>query len=116
MPPTAPTAAASKKTIEESFRGESTRRAYNTYQKQFEAFLQAHKGGIAPEAAGTEDCTDFFHDLYTRGKKARTIDLAKSALVALFNSKSIKPNPAQDAIARQYIVGLQKFNKKNNID
>ncbi|KAG9416718.1 hypothetical protein AC1031_001101 [Aphanomyces cochlioides] len=116
MTPTPPVAAASKQTIEESFRGASTRRAYGTYQKQFESFLQAHKGGIAPETASTVDCTDFFHHLYTSGKKTRTIDLAKSALVAFFSSKGVSPNPAQDTNARRYIVGLQKFNKKNNID
>ncbi|KAF0683730.1 Aste57867_24240 [Aphanomyces stellatus] len=95
MTPTPPVVAASKQTIEESFRGTSTRRAYGTYPKQFETFLQAHKGGIAPETASTMDCTDFFHHLYSSGKKAKPIDLAKSAW---------------------YIVGLQKFNKKNNVD
>ncbi|RHZ30041.1 hypothetical protein DYB37_011674 [Aphanomyces astaci] len=116
MPPKRSVATASKQTIEESFRGTSTRRAYDTYQKQFETFLQANKPGTALEAASTEDCTDFFHALYSRGIKARTIDVAKSALVAYFNSKRVSPNPAQDAIARQYIVGLFKFNKKNNVD
>ncbi|RHY51944.1 hypothetical protein DYB38_005546 [Aphanomyces astaci] len=116
MPPKRSAAPASKQTIEESFRGTSTRRAYDTYQQQFEAFLQAQKTGTALEAASTEDCTDFFHALYTRGLTARTIDVAKSALVAYFNSKRVSPNPAQDSIARQYIVGLQKFNKKNNVD
>ncbi|RHY14437.1 hypothetical protein DYB36_004799 [Aphanomyces astaci] len=116
MPPKRSVATASKQTIEESFRGTSTRRAYDTYQKQFETFHQANKPGTALEAASTEDCTDFFHALYSRGIKARTIDVAKSALVAYFNSKRVSPNPAQDAIARQYIVGLFKFNKKNNVD
>ena len=116
MPPKPLVAAVSTRTIEEAFRGESTRRAYGTYQKQFEAFLLANKGGISPEVASTEDCTDFFHHLYTSAKKARTFDLAKSALVAFFSTKRVSPNPAQDTVARQYIVGLQKFNKKNNID
>ncbi|ETV71860.1 hypothetical protein H257_12993 [Aphanomyces astaci] len=39
--------------------------------------------------------------MYSQGKKARTIDQAKSAL---------------DASTRRYIVGLQKYNKQNNID
>ncbi|KAF0704739.1 hypothetical protein AaE_014785 [Aphanomyces astaci] len=112
---TPPAATASKQTIEVSFRGASTRRAYDTYRKQFVSFLQAHKGGIALETASADDCTDFFHHFYTNGKKARTIDVAKSALVALFNNKRITPNPAQDANARRYLVGLQKFNK-NNVD
>ncbi|RHY87450.1 hypothetical protein DYB35_009716 [Aphanomyces astaci] len=107
MPPKGSAAPASKQTIEESFHGTSTRRAYDTYQQQFEAFLQAHKTGTALEAASTEDCTDFFHALYTRGLTARTIDVDKSALVAYFNSKRVSPNPAQDSIARQYIIGLQ---------
>ncbi|ETV96183.1 hypothetical protein H310_10377 [Aphanomyces invadans] len=94
MTPTPLAAPASKQTIEELFRGASTRRAYDT----------------------PDDCTDFFHHLYTNGKKARTIDVAKSALVAHYNNKRITPNPAQDANARRYIVGLQKFNKKNNVD
>ncbi|ETV72561.1 hypothetical protein H257_12327 [Aphanomyces astaci] len=50
------------------------------------------------------------------GKKARTIDLVKSALVAFFGSKSVSPNPAEDTNARRYIVGLQKSNKTNNVD
>ncbi|KAF0699269.1 Aste57867_10169 [Aphanomyces stellatus] len=116
MTPTPPVAAASKQTIEESFRCASTRRAYGTYQKQFESFLKAHKGGIAPETASTEDCTDFSHNLYTSGKKTRPIDLAKSALVAYFSSKNIPPNPAQDTTGRRYVVGLQKFNNNNNAD
>ncbi|ETV78637.1 hypothetical protein H257_08127 [Aphanomyces astaci] len=116
MTPTPPASAASKQTIEESFRGASTRPAYDTYRKQFESFLQPHKGGIALETASTDDCTDFFHHLYTNGKKARTIDVAKSALAAHFNNTRINPNPAQDANARRYLVGLQKFNKKKNVD
>ncbi|ETV84119.1 hypothetical protein H257_03429 [Aphanomyces astaci] len=46
MPPKRSVATASKQTIEESFRGTSTRRAYDTYQKQFETFLQANKPGL----------------------------------------------------------------------
>ncbi|ETW06384.1 hypothetical protein H310_02657 [Aphanomyces invadans] len=116
MPPKSSVPAASKQTIEESFRGTSTRRAYATYQKQFESYLQVEKPGITPESAGTEDCTDFFHYLYTNGRKARTIDLAKSALVAFFKDKNVSPNPAQNSDARRYIIGLQKFNKQNNVD
>ncbi|RQM29870.1 hypothetical protein B5M09_012308 [Aphanomyces astaci] len=116
MPPKRSVVPASKQMIEDSFRGTSTRRAYDTYQQQFEAFLHAHKAGTALEAASTEDCTDFFQVLYTRGLTARTIDVAKSAFVAYFKSKRVSPNPAQDSISRQYIVGLQKFNKKNNVD
>ncbi|ETV95828.1 hypothetical protein H310_10872 [Aphanomyces invadans] len=90
--------------------------ALDTYQKQFESFPQAQKAGKSPETATTEDCSEFFHKLYTRGIKARTINIAKSELVAYFNSKRVSPDPAQDAVARQYIVGLQKLNKKNNAD
>ncbi|ETV96638.1 hypothetical protein H310_10329 [Aphanomyces invadans] len=107
---------ASKKTIQESFHGASTRRAYTTYQKQFEAFLRLNKDGLDPREAGTEECTDFFHHMYTQGRKARTIDLAKSALVAYFSACGVVPNPAQDSTTRRYIVGLQKYNKQNNLD
>ncbi len=92
MNPTPPTVP-SKKTIQDSFHGATTRRAYNTYQKQFEAFLKTHKSGIDPSTTGTEDCTDFFHHLYSQGKKARTIDLAKSALVTFFNARGVVPSP-----------------------
>ncbi|RLO06825.1 hypothetical protein DYB28_001688 [Aphanomyces astaci] len=102
--------------MQESFHGASTRRAYTTYQKQFEMFLQTKKGGIDPTMSGTEESTNFFHYLYSQGKKARTIDLAKSALVAYFNARRVAPNPAQDTTARHYIVGLQKYNKQNNVD
>ncbi len=37
------TKAPSKKTIQDSFHEASTRRAYETYQKQFLAFLQSNK-------------------------------------------------------------------------
>jgi integrase len=113
---TQPTTVPSKKTIKESFHGESTRRAYSTYQKQFETFIRQHKESVDPHAAGTEECTDFFHHLYSQGKKARTINQAKSALVAYFNAKGVTPNPAQDITTRRYIVGLQKYNKHNNVD
>ncbi|RHY00348.1 hypothetical protein DYB25_008292 [Aphanomyces astaci] len=116
MAPTKPTMVASKKSIQDSFHGASTRRAYTTYQKQFEAFLRMHKEGIDPREAGTEECTDFFHHMYTQGRKARTIDLAKSALVAYFAAAGVAPNPAQDSTTRRYNIGLQKYNKQNNVD
>ncbi|KAF0717988.1 Aste57867_1974 [Aphanomyces stellatus] len=116
MAPTKPTTVPSKKTIQDSFHGVSTRRAYVTYQKQFVAFLQSHKNGAEPREAGTEECTDFFHHLYTKGRKASTIDLAKSALVAYFAAMIVAPNPAQDSTTRRYIDGLQKYNKQNNVD
>ncbi|KAF0690764.1 Aste57867_17866 [Aphanomyces stellatus] len=78
--------------------------------------MKTHKSNIEPGAAGTEECTDFFHHLYSQGKKARTIDSAKSALVAFFNARKVTPNPAQDTVTRRYIVGLQKYNKQNNVD
>ncbi|ETV65747.1 hypothetical protein H257_17633 [Aphanomyces astaci] len=113
---TKPTTVASKKTIQDSFHGASTRRAYETYQNQFVAFLQSIKSGAGPREAGTEECTDFFHHMYTQGRKSCTIDLAKSALVAYFAAMGVTPNPAQDAATRRYIVGLQKYNKQHNVD
>ena len=105
-----------KQTIQDSFRGASTRRTYETYQKQFQAFCANHKQGMDPVAATTEDCTDFFHHLYTMGRKARTIDSAKTALVAFFKQHNIEPNPAQASESKQYVVGLQKYNRQNNVD
>ncbi|KAF0688404.1 Aste57867_19981 [Aphanomyces stellatus] len=115
MPPAAKATVPSKKTIQESFLGSNTRRAYKTYQTQFEAFLRLQKDGMDPCTAGTEECTDFLHHLYSQGKKARTIDQAKSALVAYFSGLGMNPNPAQDSVTRRYIVGLQKY-KHNNVD
>ncbi|RHZ15375.1 hypothetical protein DYB31_006706 [Aphanomyces astaci] len=83
---------------------------------QFETFMRTNKQRVEPHAAGTEECTDFFHFMYSQGKKTRTIDQAKSALIAYLNAKGLKPNPAQDASTRRYIVGLQKYNNQNNID
>ncbi|RHY07793.1 hypothetical protein DYB25_007310 [Aphanomyces astaci] len=83
---------------------------------QFETFMRTNIQGVEPHAAGTEECTDFFHFMYSQGKKTRTIDQAKSALIAYLNAKGLKPNPAQDASTRRYIVGLQKYNNQNNID
>ncbi|CAK4212611.1 unnamed protein product, partial [Aphanomyces euteiches] len=106
----------SKETIQASFYGASTRRAYKTYQRQFEEYVRRADSCGDPREASTETCTDFFHFLYEQGKTARTIDQAKSALVAYFTSHNISPNPAQSANARRYAVGLQKYNKQNNLD
>ncbi|KAH9155508.1 hypothetical protein LEN26_003287 [Aphanomyces euteiches] len=100
-----------KQTIQESFLSASTLRTYATYQRQFTV-----KDGIDPLTSSTEECTDFFHHLYALGKSSRTIDSAKTALVALFKQNKIIPNPAQDIETKQYVVGLQKYNCQNNID
>ncbi|ETV80617.1 hypothetical protein H257_06141 [Aphanomyces astaci] len=105
-----------KQTIQDSFHGASTRRTYSTYQRQFEAFCAHHKNGLNPNAATPEDCTDFLHHLYSKGRKARTVDSAKTALVSFFKESSISPNPAQDMHAKRYVIGLQKYNRQNNVD
>ncbi|ETV68355.1 hypothetical protein H257_15676 [Aphanomyces astaci] len=97
MAPTKLTTVASKKTIQDSFHGASTRRAYETYHNQFVAFLKSTKRGAGPREAGTVECTDFFHHMYTQGRKSRIIDLAKSALVA-------------------YFAPMRKYNKQHNVD
>ncbi|KAF0701500.1 hypothetical protein As57867_008004, partial [Aphanomyces stellatus] len=106
----------SKQTIQDSFRGASTRRTYSTYQRQFQQFCENEKDGKDPLTASVEDCTDFFHHLYAVGRKARTIDSAKTALVAFFNEHNVQPNPAQSTVSKQYVVGLQKYNRQHNID
>ncbi|KAG9403194.1 hypothetical protein AC1031_005843 [Aphanomyces cochlioides] len=106
----------SKKSIQDAFYGASTRRTHDTYQRQFLLYIQQNHGDTNPRSATTELCTDFLHHLYEKGRKARTIDLAKPALVAYFSSHGVSPNPAQDVIARRYVVGLQKYNKQNCID
>jgi integrase len=110
------TSVPAKEVIEGSFHSQSTLKTYKTYQKQFIAYCQQHKAGLDVDAATTTDCTDFFHHLYSLGRKARTIDSAKTALVAYYNEKGIEPNPARDPSAKRYVVGLQKYNKINNID
>ncbi|KAH9133988.1 hypothetical protein AeRB84_020112, partial [Aphanomyces euteiches] len=105
-----------KQTIQESFLSASTRRTYATYQRQFTTYCATVKDGIDPLTSSTEECTDFFHHLYALGKSSRTIDPAKTALVALFKQNQIIPNPAQDIKTKQYVVGLQKYNRQNNID
>ncbi|KAH9131640.1 hypothetical protein AeRB84_021714 [Aphanomyces euteiches] len=105
-----------KQTIQESFLSASTRRTYATYQRQFTTYCATVKDDIDPLTSSTEECTDFFHHLYALGKSSRTIDSAKTALVALFKQNKIIPNPAQDIETKQYVVGLQKYNRQNNID
>ncbi|RHY12997.1 hypothetical protein DYB36_007847 [Aphanomyces astaci] len=105
-----------KQTIQDSFRGASTRRTYLTYQTQFQEFCVSHKHGLDPAAATTEDCTDFFHHLYSLGRKPRTVDSAKTSLVAYFKDQHVEPNPAQAPLSKQYVVGLQKYNRQNNVD
>ncbi len=106
----------SKETIQGSFHAKNTIRAYKTYQNQFIEFCRQQKNGLNPIEARSSDCTDFFHYLYSNGKKARTIDSAKTALVALFTEKKVSPNPAKDSETKRYVIGLQKYNKQNNID
>ncbi|RHZ26678.1 hypothetical protein DYB31_008489 [Aphanomyces astaci] len=105
----------SKATIQGSFRSKSTLRTYRTYQKQFAEYCK-QLPGVEPEAETPSVCTDFFHHLYSQGKTARTVDSAKTALVAFFHDLKVIPNPARDVESKQYVVGLQKYNKKNNID
>ncbi|RLN99458.1 hypothetical protein DYB28_011731, partial [Aphanomyces astaci] len=104
-----------KATIQGSFRSKSTLRTYQTYQNQFAKFCKDVLA-IDPAGATPGACTDFFHHLYSLGKTARTVDSAKTALVAYFQALKVDPNPARDVESKQYVVGLQKYNKKNNID
>ncbi|KAG9414390.1 hypothetical protein AC1031_013588 [Aphanomyces cochlioides] len=110
------TAPPTKAVIRDSFHGASTRRTYATYQKQFVQFCNEKQNGMCALSATTDVCTDFFHELYTSGKKARTVDAAKTSLVSFFKDNNIHPNPAQDAEAKKYVIGLQKFDRQNNVD
>ncbi|RHY99188.1 hypothetical protein DYB35_011334, partial [Aphanomyces astaci] len=83
--------------------------------RQFEAFYAHHKNGLNPNAATLEDCTDFLHHLYSLGRKAGSVDSAKTALVSFFKESCISPNPAQDMHVKRYGIGLQKYNRQNNI-
>ncbi|KAF0684832.1 Aste57867_23220 [Aphanomyces stellatus] len=105
-----------KQTIQDSFRGASTRRIYTTYQNQFQEFCTTYKHGLDPVNATADDCTDFFHHLYSLGRKPRTVDSAKTALVAFFKEHQVEPNPAQAPLSKQYVVGIQKYNRQNNVD
>lgn len=106
----------SKQTIEDAHRAKSTSRTYRTYQNQFLQFCKDVKSNLNPELATPVDCTDFFHHLYGLGKTARTVDSAKTSLVAYYKERRITPNPAQHAQSKQYVVGLKKYNKQHNID
>ncbi|KAF0733878.1 hypothetical protein Ae201684_009436 [Aphanomyces euteiches] len=105
-----------KQVIQESFLGASTRRTYKTYQQQFLNYFQEANHEKDPQSATSNDCTDFLHHLYSLGQKARTIDCAKTAMVALFKEYRIDPNPAQALDTKQYVVGLQKYNRQHNLD
>ncbi|KAF0684306.1 Aste57867_23703 [Aphanomyces stellatus] len=105
-----------KQTIQDSFRGASTRRTYTTYQNQFQEFCTTYKHGLDPVNATADDCTDFFHHLYSLGRKPCTVDSAKTALVAFFKEHQVEPNPAQALLSKQYVVGIQKYNRQNNVD
>ncbi|KAH9133727.1 hypothetical protein AeRB84_020241, partial [Aphanomyces euteiches] len=61
-------------------------------------------------------CTDYFHHLFSLGRKARTVDTAKTALVAYFKDHKIDPNPAQETTSKKYVVALQKFCRQNTTD
>ncbi|RHY52842.1 hypothetical protein DYB30_011013, partial [Aphanomyces astaci] len=83
--------------------------------RQFEAFYAHHKNGLNPNAATLEDCTDFLHHLYSLGRKTGSVDSVKTALVSFFKESCISPNPAQDMHVKRYGIGLQKYNRQNNI-
>ncbi|KAH9168422.1 hypothetical protein AeNC1_017922, partial [Aphanomyces euteiches] len=82
----------------------------------FEDFCVKHKDGLRGDAATPDDCTDFLHFLYENGRKSRTVDAAKNALVSYFKQRRITPNPAQDLTTKQYVVGLQKYNRRNDFE
>ncbi|RHZ19796.1 hypothetical protein DYB31_010363, partial [Aphanomyces astaci] len=105
-----------KEAIQDAFHGTSTRRPYSTYQRQFLEYFQHVNSGKDPCATTTGDCTDFLHHLYSLGRKARTIDCAKTAMVAFFKERFVEPNPAQATETKRYVVGLQKFNRQTNVD
>ncbi|KAF0688550.1 Aste57867_19840 [Aphanomyces stellatus] len=109
-------AAPTKETIQEAFHGASTRRTYSTYQRQFLEYFENANNGKDPCTATTGDCSEFLHHLYSIGRKARTIDCAKTAMVAFFKERHVEPNPAQATETKRYVVGLQKFNRQNNVD
>ncbi|CAK4674453.1 unnamed protein product, partial [Aphanomyces euteiches] len=81
----------------ESSKGGGT---YASYQRQFEEFCKHEKDGIDPASATAEICTDYFHHLFSLGRKARTVDTAKTALVAYFKDHKIDPNPAQETTSK----------------
>ncbi|KAF0694265.1 Aste57867_14860 [Aphanomyces stellatus] len=105
----------SKATIQGSFRSKATHRTYATYQRQFVEYCKSIPG-TNPQLATPTVCTDFFHHLYGQGKTARTVDSAKTALVAYFQDVKVNPNPARDFETKQYVVGLQKYNKQKHVD
>ncbi|ETV65408.1 hypothetical protein H257_17869 [Aphanomyces astaci] len=92
-----------KATIQGSFRSKSTLRTYQTYQNQFSKFCKDVLA-INPAGATPVACIVFFHHLYSLGKTARTVDSAKTALVAYFQALKVDPNPARDVEAKQYVA------------
>ncbi|RHY26441.1 hypothetical protein DYB32_007611 [Aphanomyces invadans] len=107
---------ASKAAIEDAFLGANTKRTYSAYQRQFKEFCSTQKGGMDPKKATAADCTDFFHYLFSIGRKPTTVDTAKTALVSLFKEMNVSPNPAQEVQANRYVIGLQKYCRQNNLD
>ncbi|KAG9403795.1 hypothetical protein AC1031_005290 [Aphanomyces cochlioides] len=102
----------SKETIQDSFYGASTRRAYKTYQKQFEEYVRRTCNDMDPRGASTENCTDFFHFLYEQGKKARTIDQAK--ISEMLNLRWNDVTIVDDNKGKYLSVRL-KWHKKANV-
>jgi integrase len=82
---------------------------------------------LNPDHASAEDCIDFLHHLFAgeeeqdgkaakKGKSARTVDFAKSSLVAFFEEKKVRPNPAQEKDVKRYVISLQKYSKQNGLE
>lgn len=105
----------SKDTISSAFHAKSTQKANRTYQKQFQTYCREKRNSLDAKLA-CHGLYGFFHDMYTKGRKARTIDLAKTTPIAFFSGHKLHPNPAKHSETKRYVVGLHKYNKQNNID
>ena len=96
----------------------NSRRAYNTYTKQYITYaIRIRKGH--PIDSNYNDLVDlladFFHTLKERGLSVRTIDQAKSSIVNFYKKHRVSPNPAQDDKAKDYVLGTMKMNRRSGI-
>ena len=59
---------------------------------------------------------NFFHTIIGTGLGTSTVDLAKSAAVWMYKELKIKPNPGQDERCKDYVKGLMKYVRSNNLE
>jgi site-specific recombinase XerD len=91
---------------------------YNSQIKKFKTYLESNSQPLVSSNYGSlvDNLVDFFHTVVGTGLGTSSVDSAKSATVWLYKKLKVKPNPAQDDRCKDYVKGLKKYVKSNNLE